>query len=879
MDALVELNTALAGRYTLERILGRGGMATVYLAVDVKHDRRVALKVLEPELGAVLGPDRFLAEIRTTANLQHPHLLPLFDSGAAAGLLFYVMPFVDGESLRARLEREKQLPVDEAVRIATSVAGALEYAHARGVIHRDLKPENILLQAGQPVVADFGIALAVSKAGGARVTQTGLSLGTPQYMSPEQATGDRAIDGRTDLYSLGAVLYEMLTGDPPHTASTAQAIIAKVLTERPPSVRSTRPAVPEYVADAIECALEKLPADRFATAQEFANALHRRSGVMAARTRTVHASPRSAGRWVAVSTAVSVAAVAVAAWSWSHRNARVAATDDLPILSTILPPQGEQFGAGSRGFSVSPDGRSIAVVVRGADGARALFVRSLATLAATPLTGTRDATLPFWSPDGASVGFFADAQLKTIHIQSGTIRSLCPAAFPTGGSWGTSDVILFSGDDGPLRRVSPTGGPCTELAPNGRALSANRPAFLPDGKHFIAWARGTSWLGSLDDTTLAPLRESPASFGVFAPPNFLLFREWNVGNHGNGEGSLYAQRIDVGARKLVGEPRRILDRVINPSGFLAASASTNGVLLAQGPGVTTNRVLLWVSRGGGPGSDSIGVPQDVWTLRRSHDGQRLTLGGWDLVVVDVARQVSTTAAAQTDTGLQVLDEGAWAPHDTLIAYSRDYDRYGVGLFDPRTGRARDLFSSPNPARGTTVTDWSPDGRYLAFSLSRGGGVPRDEAWIYDFVSHAPRQLFETPGSASELRFSPDGHWVAYQDADANGSDVYIRPFPGPGIPVRVSSGGGHLPRWRGDGRELFYATPNGAIMAVEVRAGASISVSSPRPAIPFAPLGQPNYDGFEPSVDGQRFAFLLVTGESPALMLVQNWWALMGPSR
>ena len=232
------LNKALAGRYTIEREIGQGGMATVFLARDLRHDRRVALKLLRADLGAVVGVERFLAEIRVTANLQHPNLLPLFDSGGTDGTLFYVMPFVDGKSLRHRLEREKQLPVDEAVRITVAVAGALDYAHKQGVIHRDLKPENILIQAGQPVVADFGIALAISNAGGTRVTQTGLSLGTPQYMSPEQATGDRVIDARTDIYSLAALLYEMLTGEPPHTGTTAQAIIARMQVVAPTCWRS-----------------------------------------------------------------------------------------------------------------------------------------------------------------------------------------------------------------------------------------------------------------------------------------------------------------------------------------------------------------------------------------------------------------------------------------------------------------------------------------------------------------------------------------------------------------------------------------------------------------------------------------------------------------
>src|SRR5258706_9554796 len=276
MDAITQLKESLSDRYEIEREIGAGGMATVYLARDIRHDRHVALKLLNPDLGAVLGVERFLAEIRVTANLQHPNLLPLFDSGATDGLLFYVMPFVEGESLRARLEREKQLPIDEATRISVAIANALDYAHGHGVIHRDLKPENILLQHGQPVVADFGIALAVSKAGGNRITQTGLSLGTPQYMSPEQATGDRVVDGRTDIYSLAAMTYEMLVGDPPHSASTTQAIIAKVLTEKPASVRTSRPNVPAHVDLAISRALEKLAADRFATAHEFAEALQGR---------------------------------------------------------------------------------------------------------------------------------------------------------------------------------------------------------------------------------------------------------------------------------------------------------------------------------------------------------------------------------------------------------------------------------------------------------------------------------------------------------------------------------------------------------------------------------------------------------------------------
>jgi len=277
------VSAALAGRYVLEREVGRGGMATVYLARDLRHDRFVAVKVLHAELAAVVGGARFLAEIRTTAALQHPHILPLFDSGSAdrdRGLLYYVMPFVEGETLRARLAREVQLPVADAVRIATEVASALEYAHRHGVIHRDIKPENILLnEDGQALVADFGIALAITNAAGERLTQSGLSLGTPQYMAPEQAAGERSIDARVDIYALGAVTYEMLAGEPPFTGPSAQAIIARVMTESPRELAARRPSVPRHVDTAVRTALEKVQADRFASASAFAGARDKRASI------------------------------------------------------------------------------------------------------------------------------------------------------------------------------------------------------------------------------------------------------------------------------------------------------------------------------------------------------------------------------------------------------------------------------------------------------------------------------------------------------------------------------------------------------------------------------------------------------------------------
>ncbi len=327
------LRDALADRYALDRELGHGGMATVYLAHDLKHDRQVAVKVLRPELAAVLGAERFLAEIRVTANLQHPNLLPLFDSGQAGRFLYYVMPYVEGETLRARLERERQLPLDETIRLVTLLGNALAYAHARGVIHRDLKPENILLQSGQPVIADFGIALAVAQAGGPRVTETGLSVGTPHYMSPEQAAAEREIDARSDQYALAAVTYEMLSGEPPHTGPTAQAVIARLMTEPVRSLRATRPGVSVEVDRAVNRALAKSAADRFASVVDFVAALTGRADQAPDR------SGRRVPRRLLIPAAVLAIALAVFGVSRLRRggHAGVAGPSDNLRVVAVLP--------------------------------------------------------------------------------------------------------------------------------------------------------------------------------------------------------------------------------------------------------------------------------------------------------------------------------------------------------------------------------------------------------------------------------------------------------------------------------------------------------------------------------------------------------------
>ncbi|HEX6668405.1 MAG TPA: protein kinase, partial [Gemmatimonadales bacterium] len=417
MESAVALAEALRDRYALERELGAGGMATVYLARDLKHHRQVALKVLRPELAAVIGAKRFLQEIETTANLQHPHILPLHDSGEVGGTAYYVMPYVEGESLRDRLRRDKQLPIDVAVRIAVEVASALDYAHRKGVIHRDIKPENILLHEGQALVADFGIALAMSAAGGTRMTETGLSLGTPHYMSPEQAMGEREITGRSDVYALGCVLYEMLAGDPPFTGSTAQAIVAQVVTETPRPLMPRRHTIPPHLEAAVLRALEKLPADRFATPAEFARAL----ATAPAPVPPLPAPLALRSRRPAIFGIVALGMILlVAGLAWYLTRPRGGAR---PLVASLLPPPGCDFDfvGTSNLVQLSPDGSRLAfVAVCGED--RSIWVRAMDTGENRQLGGTAGASYPFWSADGRSLGFFSAERLKRIEVDGGAIR-------------------------------------------------------------------------------------------------------------------------------------------------------------------------------------------------------------------------------------------------------------------------------------------------------------------------------------------------------------------------------------------------------------------------------------------------------------------------
>jgi eukaryotic-like serine/threonine-protein kinase len=461
-ELVARLQTSLSDRYRLVRELGQGGMATVYLAEDLKHGRKVAIKVLHPELSAVLGSERFLAEIKVTANLQHPHILGLIDSGEADGLLYYVMPSVPGASLRARLSRDQQLPVDEALRLAREVASALDYAHRQGVVHRDIKPENTLLQDGAALVADFGIALAVEEAGGHRMTQTGMSLGTPAYMSPEQAMGERKIGPRSDVYALGAMTYEMFAGEPPFTGPNSQAIVAKVLTEQPPPLRARRPSVPPAVESAILTALQKLPADRWGSAKEFGDALagsatHHAPSAPTIPLASARARPRAGWRSAAFWLGWVVAGLAATIAVWALRRPR----EELPptrlaILASGLGGSGAS--SSQRHLALEPDGQALVYSMVGTDGQLHLMRQPLDAEAPTPIPGIPggiNLASPLVSPDGRWLvaTFGLRSQLLRLPLEGGSPELVVRTPITSDyAAWGP-DASLWLSDENGIWRV------------------------------------------------------------------------------------------------------------------------------------------------------------------------------------------------------------------------------------------------------------------------------------------------------------------------------------------------------------------------------------------------------------------------------------------
>jgi serine/threonine-protein kinase len=865
LTTLDRLTTALADRYRVDRELGAGGMATVYLAHDLRHERDVAIKVLHPDLGAALGAERFLSEIKTTAKLQHPHILPLLDSGAADGLLYYVMPYVKGETLRARLERESQLPLAEALLIAREVADALAEAHGQGIVHRDIKPENILLQGGHALVADFGIALAVQQAGGARMTQTGLSLGTPQYMSPEQAMGDKAVDHRADQYALAAVTYEMLTSEPPHTGTNPQAIVAKLLTEAVRPATVLRPSVPAHVDATLRRGLEKLPADRFTSTRDFAESLERPAVV--ADVHMVTATPaRSAVMRILSSPlwALGCIAALVAVGVLAGRPKPEAA----PVARFALPlPEAERMtvlGIGEK-LAIAPDGSAIAFVAATASNG-VLNVRRLDELTPRVLPGTEGARAPFFSPDGKWVGFVARGRLRKVAVDGGPVTDITDGSVipdNTGAVWTPSDEIFFSRTNDTLYgkavllRVAAAGGPVRGFGERGpEAGEMGGPILAPDGKTLVAtWGPGRIRSGAATPLAIiAPdgkytLLDAIAQRAVGFVDDHIVFLR--------GDGTLMAVPVDLGARKTTGPAVPLMESVQGPG------LSASGALLYS-PGQAAVSAVLVDEQGTTtpflPEAKQFGNP------RYSPDGSRVAFDiggtqGRDIWIYEIA---SATLTRLTSGGSNVRPE--WTPDGKRVLYRQVTPRRGL-WWQPADGSGSPELLVEVPG-GPNEGMVSPDGRTLMYRTDEGNGD--QQVFMMPLDKSAAAAAFLTKSVNWAPRFSPDGKWLAYSSDESGVAEVYVRPWPGPGGRVQVSNGGGSEPVWSRDGRSLFYRTDT-AVMVAAVNAAATFTVQSRRALFASAYEISGPHASYDVAPDGKHLLMLQAKDARASVVLVLNW--------
>ncbi len=857
---LERLRGALAGLYTVERELGHGGMATVYLARDLKHDRPVALKVLRPELAAVLGAERFLREIRLTAQLQHPHILTLIDSGEADCFLYYVMPYVEGESLRQRLEREGQLPLDEALRITHAIASALDFAHGRGVIHRDIKPENIMLYQGEPMVADFGIALAVSMAGRERLTETGLSLGTPAYMSPEQASAEPRLDGRTDQYSLACVVYEMLAGEPPYTGPTAQAVIAKRLTEPIPHLGTVRRVAPAVEA-AVTKALAKAPADRFTTVGAFVAAL------TAGSTRATHPRWRSAAGVLAVLIIISGAA----AWFYSSKNSKLGQNHPNVVPFTSSP--GQKFDP-----VFSPDGNEIAYAWKGeTDDNSDIYVKLIGAGGPLRLTSSpAKEYCPAWSPDGRYIAFMRDgpsgdrAAYYLIPALGGAERKIgeaydqdyvfgqrCIDWSLDGKYLIVADRMLPEDSRSSILLLSIENGQRKILVPQ-RDLYASNPILSPDGRS-VAYVQGAGFLAgdiyvvpvtggrprrlTSDERSLGGLTWTPdAKEIVFASNRGGLWRLWRVSLSGG------APEPVNGVGEGAGAPT--ISRRGNRLAYVHSRVDAN-LWRTAGPG--------WKGRRPAP-MKVIASSRADQEGTFSPDGKRIAFGSDRSGSVEIWTSNSDGTNQAQLTSLKAADSGAprWSPDGQTIAFDARLEGHGdIFVIGADGGAPRRLTTDP---ADNNVPTWSRDGKWIYFSSNRTGN------W----------QIWKIPsGGGSAIQVTKNGGFSAQESPDAKFLYVWVEdgtiwkmPVPG-GETVQVLQNVAVFAWWKIAPDGLYLVDGSTTPAPVKFFDFATQRVKP----ITSMDLGYlvPHATTFDVSPDGQWILFERVDQVESDVMLVENF--------
>jgi len=875
-DTLQRLNAALEGRYRVDEAIGEGGMALIYAATDLRHGRRVALKVLKPHLAAVVGSERFLTEVRTTASLQHPGILPLYDSGDADGILYYVMPFVEGESLREVMARVRQLSVPEAVDLTTQVCEALQSAHQQGVVHRDIKPENILIYGGRALVADFGIALALSSGDDERMTETGISLGTPHYVSPEQASGDQDPTARSDIYSLACVLYEMLVGEPPFSGNSAQAVLMRILGGRPPSARETRPAVPLNVDAALRCALERVPADRFASARDFAAALRNpdfrydRSGAPAD-----EALGGRHGRWVAgVSTAVAIAAVGASLYF-----ALTPDTVPAPLIryAVHLDPAQAPAQAGQPAFgtslSLSADGSRLVYVGPSETGESRLWLLERSGLSAVPIPGTEGVHQPALSPDGRAVAAIAlgDRTVRAVSLGAEPPVTLVEAelAFRLGLDWGRDGYVYFSArPDGGIARVPEEGGGEIELLSVPDTAAGERrhawPQLLPGGRGVLVTVlRGDNEVSAEDDVGVLDLATGHVRvlfrgfLARYEPSGHLIFV--------TRRGALMAVPFDEHSLEVAGVPVEILSgvRVVDRGPDVALAAS--GRLVYEPDDGSSLREIAWVDRRGLTTSaveDWMFTPEPNSAPALSPDERSIavSVSGEMLDELWVQRLGGTRTRLGSST---IARHPVWSADGERLLYSegngaRIVERRADAIGGPRVVAE---WEQPN----VWGASWADGERWVVFQTFP---EPARDILARRLDPEAPTTpLLATEFDETSPRVSPDGRFLAYVSNESGRPEVYVRPFPDvEAARFQLSDDGGREPVWAYGGRELFYKNAERAFVALDVSTTAGFQILGRRTLFQLPDGASYNAERatYDVSRDGRRFLMLVTPlGDGP----------------
>ena len=875
------------GPYEIVSPLGAGGMGEVYRARDTRLGRDVAVKVLPASFADdKTRLSRFRQEACAAGALNHPNILAIYDVGTDDSAPYVVSELLEGETLRQRMGGAA-LPQRKAIDYSQQIAHGLAAAHEKGIVHRDLKPENLFItRDGRVKILDFGLAkLAQPEDGQVQTdiptrrvdTDPGTVMGTVGYMSPEQVRG-QAVDHRSDIFAFGAILYEMLTGKRAFHGGSAAETMSAILKEEPPDLAATGRSVAPPLERLVHHCLEKSPDERFQSARDLAFDLQSLSGTSSQTLSILSAMTSFWNRgweraaWL-VLTSVLLLAGLVLAVLYFRRSSPPAEVHAMRFL--IFPPeQANVVGAAV----ISPDGQRLVMRIADSTGKVALWMRPFNALAAQMIPGTEGAVSSFWSADSRSVGFFANGKLKRIDVAGGTPQTICEASDGRGGTWNRDGVIVYSaiGSDG-LFRVSAGGGvpkAITKLDQSRQENWHRMPFFLPDGKHFLYGANAARredsgvYIGSLDSNETRLLVGSSTN-AVYASPGYLLFVR---------ETTLMAQPFDATTLQLSGEPQPLVEQVnISPQGSSSYSVSDDGVLVYLSGGAQTQ--LTWFDRSGKLLS-STGATGYYSNFVLSPDEKRVAAAIWDPItstrdiwIIDPARTTSTRFSFNGAEDFLPI----WSPDGAKILFVSDRSGFGNFYVKPASGAANDEEILKTDQR-KWPSDWSKDGQYVAFTSF--SPQTRLDLWVLPIAGdRKPIPFLQTSFNEDGPKFSPDGHFIAYYSDESGPYEVYVQPFPASGAKWQISSGGGMQPRWRSDGKEMFFMAPNRTLMAVDVNLDLGkglVEAGVPRVLFPTRSIG---YSGprnyYECSHDGQRFLINSLQSDagSVPVSVIVNWTA------